>query len=90
MSEGITRYWFVATHKGGGRILHLISAHSIGKARASKGRLSDEYNFEQMTWSEIAKRTGLANISSGSESQFPTGALLYPWQGKTISIEVAD
>lgn len=90
MSNENTRYWFLATHKGHGKMLHLISAHSIGKARVSMERLSEEYIFEQMTWSELATRCGLANISSGSESQFPTGALIYPWHGKTISIEVAD
>lgn len=88
--EGNRRYWFLARHKGHGKILHIISAHSIGKARASMGRISEEYIFAQLTWSDIAKETGFVNISEGSESSFPMGALLYPWMGKTISVEVAD
>lgn len=90
MCEQNIRYWFSATHKTNGRILHIISARSIARARACFGPASDSYRFEQLTWSDVSKRSGFASPTVNQETTFATGGLLTEWRGKVISIEVAD
>lgn len=90
MSNSDRRFWFSAKHKGQGRILHLISARSLERARASLGRLSDEYLFEQLTWSDLTALTGLAPPTVNQETTFADDSLYTEWQGNVISIEVAD
>lgn len=90
MSLQNPRFWFSAKHKSGGRILHIISAHTIGKARASFGGLSAEYVFEQLTESDLASMTGFAPSCVNAETTFAVSSLLTEWRGQIIRIEVAD
>lgn len=90
MSVQNPRFWFSAKHKGGGRILHIISARTIGRARASFGGLSGEYVFEQLTESDLTKLTGFAPTCVNAETTFAINSLLTEWQGQVVRIEVAD
>ena len=71
-------------------MVHIISARSIGRARASMGRLSEEYIFSQLTWCGINDVAGIAPPTVEQETTFAEGHLLYQHIGRTISIEVAD
>lgn len=90
MTQENTRYWFSAKHRGGGRILHIISARSIGKARASFGRLAEEYLFEQLMESDLNRLTGFAPTTVNAQTTFATDGLLTEWRGQVVRIEVAD
>lgn len=90
MSEIETRFWFAALSRGHGRMVHIISARSIGKARASMGGLSDEYLFSQLTWSDINRLAGVVPPTTDQETTFAEGHLIYEYNGRVVSIEVAD
>jgi len=90
MCKDNPRYWFAATSRGHGRMVHIISARSIGRARASMGRLSEEYLFEQMTWGDMVRLIGVAPPTTEQETTFAVGHLFYEYHGTVISLEVAD
>ena len=90
MSEEKVRYWYSACHKGHGRILHILSAVSISKARSSMGALSAEYLFEQLTERDLCTLTGFAPTTVDAERTVASGSLLMEWRGKVVSIEVVD
>lgn len=90
MLTGKPRFFFSARHKTGGRILHIISAHSIGRARASLGRLSEEYTFEQLTWADMNRLAGFAPPTTDAATTFASGGLMWEWQRKVVMLEVAD
>lgn len=89
MSDEERRWWFVARHKNHGRLLHLISARSIGKARAYLGRVSEEYVFEQVTWADLMKLIGCGPPTVEQETTFAQGPILTEWNGKVVSIDIA-
>lgn len=84
------RFWYSACSTGGGRMVHVISARSIGRVRAYYGRLSEEYVIEQLKWSDLFTLLGVAPPPVDRGDSFAVGPLLIPWQGKAISLEVAD
>ena len=89
MCQHLPRHWFLAKSKGHGRILHIISARSYGSARASMGRLSEEYNFTELTWSDLNRLAGIAPPTVNQETTLAEGPLMYEHNGRVVSIEVA-
>lgn len=90
MCEQKPRFWFSACSRSGGRMVHVISARSIGRVRAFYGRLFDEYVIEQLKWSDLFRLLGVTPPMVNRGDTFAEGPIVIPWQGKTISIEVAD
>ena len=90
MCEKPIRYWFSAKSRGHGRMVHIISARSIGRVRASMGRLSEEYLIEQLMWSDLNRLAGIAPPVVDSATTFAADGLTYEHNGRVISIEVAD
>jgi len=90
MSIKEPRFWFSGLSKSGGRTVHLISAHSIEKARASMGHFSENYIVYQLTWSDMNRLAGIAPPTVEQETTYAEGHLLYRHSGRTISIDVAD
>lgn len=90
MCESKARSWFIVRHRGGGRIVHVVSAYTIGRARAHFGSLSEQYAFIPATWADIAKFTGLAPPTVNQETTYAADGLLMEWMGTAYSIEVAD
>jgi len=84
------RFWFKAEHKQGGRMCHVISARSIGRARVSMGLLSESYIFSQLRWCELSELIGCMIPSVDANTVFADGHLLSAWHGRTVSIEIAD
>jgi len=90
MSTESPRYWFSALSRGGGRMVHIVSARSIGRVRAMYGRLSEEYLISQLMWSDLNRLAGIAPPTVEQETTFAEGDLLYEHNGRVVSIEVAD
>lgn len=90
MSEQKKRFWYSAIHKGGGTIVHVISAESIEQARTYFGPVSETYVFSQLTWSDILRLTGFAPPVIEQETTWATGSLYTQWLGKVVTIEIAD
>jgi len=90
MSEQKRRFWFAALSRAGGKIVHIISARTIGEARASMGPVSGEYQFAPMTWGDINRLAGIVPPITEPVTGLAEGHLLYDFYGRTISIEVAD
>jgi len=90
VSKESTRFWFSAIKQSGSRTVHIISAHSIGKAQASLGDFSDEYAFTKLTWGRMNYLAGIAPPTVEQETTFAEGHLLYRHNDRTISIDIAD
>ncbi len=90
MSDGESRSWYCATSKGHGRMVHIISARTIGRARASMGRLSDDYLFQEMFWGDMIRLLGVASPTIEAETTMAQGHLLFEYCGTVVSLEVAD
>ena len=54
------------------------------------GALSDEYRFEQATWSDIMTLTGCVAPTAQQETTLANGPLLSEWRAVVVSLEIAD
>jgi len=84
------RFWFSACGRGSGRMLHIVSARSIERVRAFYGRLSEEYIIEQLTWADLSRLAGIAPPTVYQNTTLAEGHLLFQYNGRIVSIEVAD
>lgn len=90
MCDTKLRGWYFARHKGAGRILHLVSATSIEKARLLFGPLSREYDFTAATWSMMKGEIGMVSPMFETTDGIATGSIIWDAGRKTISIDIAD